>query len=285
MRSCVAMKISLVTGASSGIGREVAVGLARAGARVVMVCRDRGRGAEAAREVGKVGPEPVVVLGDLARQRDVRRIAAEVRKATERLDVLVLNAGIVSRERRVTVDGLEETFAVNHVAPFLLATLLEDRLVASAPARVVVVASQVEKRGRIDFDDLQAEHGWEPLKTYNQSKLANVLFAYALARRLEGRGVVVNAIHPGVIATNLLASYLGKTSLGLRDRLTNPGPATPAKMIVKLALDPAFATTTGAYFHETRKAESSAASQDRAAQARLWEVTEALIAGSADESA
>lgn len=268
----MAAKICVVTGASSGIGREVAIGLAKAGAVVVIVCRDRGRAEQTAAEVRRHGPAPLVLLGDLARTSDVRRVAEELRKAKDHVDVLVLNAGVVNQTRRVTPDGLEETFAVNHLAPFLLTSLVQDLV----RERVLVVASQVEKRGRIAWDDLQSERGYDPLVAYNQSKLANVMFTYALARRLEPRGVRVNCVHPGVIATNLLASYLGKGSLGLRERLTTPGPATAARAIVKLALDES--AVTGAYFHEGRRAESSAASHDRDAQERLWKVSEELVA-------
>ncbi len=269
--------VCVVTGASSGVGKEVSIGLARAGARVVMICRDRTRGENAASDVARHGPAPELRLAELGEQRDVRRVAEEVRSSHDRIDALVHNAGAVHPARRVTGDGIETTLAVNHLAPFLLTQLLLDTLKNSAPARIVVVASQVEKRGAIDFDDLQSERSYEPLKAYFQSKLANVLFTYELARRLQDTSVTVNCLHPGVIATNLLATYMGKASLGLRDRLLNPAPAAAAKMIVRLALDPAFSSTTGAYFHETRRAESSATSHDRALQKRLWDVSEALV--------
>lgn len=271
-------KVCVVTGASSGIGKEVAFGLARAGASVIMICRDRERGEAAAREIEKLGPRPELHLADLAEQREVRRVAREISASHPRIDVLIHNAGVVNLTHRITGDGIEATLAVNHVAAFLLTQELLGIL--EGPARIVVVASQVEKRGVIDFDDLQSERAYDPLKAYFQSKLANVLFTYELARRLKDKGVTVNCLHPGVIATNLLANYMGKTSLGLRDRLTNPGPASAAKMIVRLALDPAFSDTTGAYFHETRKVASSATSQDRALQQRLWEVTESLVSRS-----
>jgi NAD(P)-dependent dehydrogenase (short-subunit alcohol dehydrogenase family) len=271
-------KVCVVTGASSGIGREVAIGLARQGATVVMVCRDRGRGADAAAEVRRHGPAPDLRIADLAEQRDVRRVAEEIRGEHQRIDVLLHNAGVVNRTRQLTSDGVEATLAVNHLAPFLLTELLLDTVEKSAPARILVVASQVEKRGVIDFDDIHGER-YDPMRAYFQSKLANVLFTYELARRLAGTSVTVNCLHPGVIATNLLASYLGKSSLGLRDRLTNPGPAAPARTIVRLALDPELSDVTGAYFHEKRRAETSATSHDRALQKRLWEISEKLVSG------
>lgn len=263
-------------------------GLARAKvSRVVMICRDRARGEAAADEVRRNGAEPQLLVADLSVQGDVRRAAEQLRRTHERVDVLIHNAGAIHQQRRVTVDGIEQTFAVNHLAPFLLTQLLLDLvekgrrgLDGTGPARIIVVASQVEKQGRIDFDDLNGERSYAPLAAYSQSKLANVLFTYALARRLEGHGVTVNCLHPGVIATTLLANYLGKSSLGLRTRLTTPGPEAAARMIVRLALDPSFRDVTGAYFHETRRVESSAASRDRALQERLWEVSETLVSES-----
>jgi NAD(P)-dependent dehydrogenase (short-subunit alcohol dehydrogenase family) len=276
--------VIVLTGANTGVGYESALGAAKRGAHVVMVCRDPQRGEQARAQVQKAAPRAKVelLLCDLASQRQVRRLAAELDARLERIDVLVHNAGLVARERRLTEDGVETTFAVNHLAPFLLTTLLLPKLEASQPARVVVVASQVEARGSIHFDDLGLAHGFEPLRAYFQSKLANVLFTYALARRLEGRGVTANCAHPGVLATNLLCDYMGRPrALSAAHRLTHPGPAQGAKVVLKLAFDPALEGRTGLYFHEGRETKSSAASCDRALQERLWAASEALVAGTA----
>lgn len=271
----------VITGANTGVGYELALGAAKRGAQVAMVCRDRERGEAAKLRIEKAAPRATVGLhlADLAKQREVRRLAGELDARYPRIDVLVNNAGLVARERRLTEDDVETSFAVNHLAPFLLTTLLVDKLVASAPARVIVVASQVEARGRIHFDDLQLVSGFDPLEAYFQSKLANVMFTYELARRLEGKGVTVNCAHPGVLATNLLCDYMGRPrALSAAHRLTHPGPAHGAKGILRLAFAPELATTTGAYFHEGREAKSSAASHDREAQRRLWEASERLVA-------
>ncbi len=269
-------KVCLVTGGSAGIGKETVRELTRRRAQVVLVCRDRYRGETAAAECKKHGLTPQVIVGDLASQREVRRIASDFCRLHDRLDALVLNAGALNPRRQVTPDGLEQTFAVNHLAPFLLTDLLLPLRERSAPARIVVVASQVEKKGRIDFEDLQAERAYDAHTAYNQSKLANVLFTYALARKLEPSRVTVNCIHPGVIATGLLATFLGKESLSLRERLTTPGPSGPGRMIARLALDPELATTHGGYFWETQQKDSSPASHDRAVQERLWSISKEL---------
>jgi NAD(P)-dependent dehydrogenase (short-subunit alcohol dehydrogenase family) len=170
------------------------------------------------------------------------------------------------------------TFALNHLAPFLLTSLVLDRLRSSAPARVVVVASQVEARGAIHFEDLQLERGYQPLVAYDQSKLANVLFTYELARRLAGTQVTANCLHPGVIATNLLADYMGKSRLlgGKLNALTYPGPKKGAETSIRLASDPELEGVSGKYFKPEGLAESSRSSHDPELARRLWEVSERL---------
>jgi retinol dehydrogenase 14 len=194
-------KVCLITGATSGIGKATAMGLARMGASVVMVGRDRGRGEAALAEVkGKSANASVdLMLADLSSQEDIRRLADEFKEAYPRLDVLVNNAGVIRSRRIRTADGIEMTFAVNHLAYFLLTNLLLDVLKASAPSRIVNVASGEQRNGTIDFDDLQGEMGYKGAKAYSQSKLATVLFTYELARKLEGTGVSANCLHPGVV--------------------------------------------------------------------------------------
>ncbi len=196
-------KICVVTGATSGIGRETALALARLGAEVALCARDEGRGAAVREEVARVaaGPAPRLFVADLASLAQVRRLAAELAAALPRINVLVNNAGAIHMKRKHTVDGHETTFAVNHLAPFLLTSLLLPTLRASAPSRVVTVSSDAHRSGRIDFDDLMGAKDYAGMRAYAQSKLANVLFAYELARRLEGTGVTSNALHPGVVAT------------------------------------------------------------------------------------
>src|SRR6476620_12331961 len=187
----------LVTGATGGIGLATASRLAGLGARVGIVGRDEARAGAAAGRLRDGGAEVDVFLADLSSQRDVRALADQVLAAYARLDVLVNNVGGYWSTRHETVDGLERTFAVNHLAPFLLTNLLLDRLRASAPARVVTVSSGAQAMGRIDLDDLQGARGYNGQRAYNQSKLANVMFTYELARRLGGSGVTANALHPG----------------------------------------------------------------------------------------
>ena len=193
----------LVTGGTSGIGRATALGLATMGAHVAITGRDRVRTEDAAREIRAAGGGQVdVFVADLSSQSEVRRLADEVLHRLSRIDVLVNNVGGYWNTRHVTADGLERTFALNHLAPFLLTNLLLDRLKQSAPARVVTVSSNAQATGRIDFDDLQGEQSYSGARAYSQSKLANVLFTYELARRLKGTSVTANALHPGVVSTS-----------------------------------------------------------------------------------
>jgi len=192
----------LVTGGSGGIGRATALGLARMGADLAITGRDRGRTEGAAGEIRAAGGGQVeVFVADLSSQSQVRRLAEEVLQRLSRIDVLVNNVGGFWNTRHVTADGLERTFALNHLASFLLTNLLLDRLAQSAPARVVTVSSNAHAQGRIDFDDLQGERSYSGARAYSQSKLANVLFTYELARRLQASAVTANALHPGVVRT------------------------------------------------------------------------------------
>ena len=269
----------LVTGGTGGIGLATAAGLVGLGARVGIVGRDAARSEAAAERLRGSGGEVEVFVADMSSQREVRRLAQEALAAFPRLDVLVNNVGGYWATRHTTVDGLEHTFAVNHLAPFLLTNLLLDRLRASAPARVVTVSSGAQAMGSIDFDDLQGEQDYSGQRAYNQSKLANVMFTYELARRLEGSGVTANALHPGVVRTNFgredSKGWMRVMLPVIRPFLKSPerGAATS----VYLASSPEVAGSTGRYFANRKAKSSSTASQDATTAARLWDVSAMLV--------
>ena len=279
-RGPMAGKTVLVTGATSGIGRATAEGLAAMGADLAITGRDRGRTERAAQEIrSTTGGRVAAFVADLSSQSEVRRLADEVRHALPRIDVLVNNVGGYWNTRHVTADGLERTFALNHLAPFLLTNLLLDRLQGSAPARVVTVASNAQAMGRIDFDDLQGERSYSGATAYNQSKLANVLFTYELARRLRATSVTANALHPGVVSTSF-----GAEDPGLVQRLFVPfarpfmkDAARGAATSVHVASAADLEQVTGRYFANSRPKRSSKRSYDEAAAARLWQVSADLV--------
>jgi NAD(P)-dependent dehydrogenase (short-subunit alcohol dehydrogenase family) len=272
-------KVCLITGATSGIGKATAMGLARMGASVVMVGRDRGRGEAALAEVkGKSANASVdLMLADLSSQEDIRRLADEFKEAYPRLAVLINNAGVIRSKRVTTPDGIEMTFAVNHLASFLLTNLLLDVLEASAPSRIVNVSSGEQRNGTIDFDDLQGEKGYKTAKAYGQSKLATVLFTYELARRLEGTGVSANCLHPGVVGTNLGSGVSGV--FGFMVRALGPfmkSPEKGAETSIYLASSPEVEGLSGKYFVKKAEARSSDVSHDKRLARRLWEVSAEL---------
>ena len=278
-------KTVVVTGGNSGIGLATAVALARAGARVLVTARDKGRGEAAAEHVRqRSGSEAVeLVVFDLASLSSVRSGAAELLSRSDRLDVLVNNAGVVLSHRQVTPDGLESTFAVNHLGHFLLTALLRDRLAASAPARVVTVASTAHKgaRGGLDFDDLQSERHYRGMQVYARSKLANIYFTTELARRLQGTGVTANCVHPGTVATGYARDGDASGFLAFGVRVIKPFILTPeqgARTSIYLASSPEVAAVTGRYFVKCKPRTPSKAARDDTAAARLWEVSEQLVA-------
>jgi NAD(P)-dependent dehydrogenase (short-subunit alcohol dehydrogenase family) len=279
-------KCCVVTGGNSGIGLETAVALAELGARVAIVSRDRQKGERAVDEIRRRASSTTVELlvADLSRQRNIRALADEILAAFPRLDVLVNNAGLIVGERTVTDDGLELTFAVNHIGYFLLTQFLEERLVESAPARVVNVASDAHRSGTIAFDDLQGERGYSSWRAYAQSKLANILFTKQLAKRLAGRGVTANCLHPGVVSTNFGRS--GGLFVRAFFGLASPFLTTPARgadTSVYLASSPEVAEVTGGYFVRRRLVSPSAEARDPGVAKRLWDVSEALVAGVATD--
>jgi retinol dehydrogenase 14 len=276
----MASKTVLVTGASRGIGRATAVGLARMGAQVVITGRDRDRTEDAAREIRAVGRGQVdIFVADLSAQSEVRRLADEVLDRYPRIDVLVNNVGGYWNTRHVTVDGLEQTFALNHLAAFLLTNLLLDRLLQSAPARVVTVSSNAQAQGRIDFDDLQGMSSYSGARAYSQSKLANVLFSYELARRLQGTSVTANALHPGLVSTSFGAEDPASVQRVFIPFL-RPFMKTAAQgaaTSIQLASAPELEQVNGRYFADGKPKRSAERSYHKATAARLWRVSAELV--------
>ena len=273
----------LVTGGTGGIGKATAVGLAAMGAHLAITGRDRARADAAADEVRAAGGERVdVFVADLSSQAEVRRMAAEVLERLPRIDVLINNAGGYWKTRHVTADGLEHTFALNHLAPFLLTGLLLDRLAQGGTGRVVTVSSNAHRQGRIDVDDLQGERAYSGSRAYNQSKLANILFTYELARRLstdQVSMVTANTLHPGVVST-----AFGAEDAGTLQRLFVPlfrplmkSPTQGAATSIHLAAAPEVEQVTGRFFVNSTPTKSSPRSYDKPIAAHLWRTSASLV--------
>jgi NAD(P)-dependent dehydrogenase (short-subunit alcohol dehydrogenase family) len=273
-------KVAIVTGSNTGIGKETARGLARMGATVVLAVRDLQKGAAARADI--VATEPgadsrVRVLAlDLADVASIRSFAATFKREYPRLDILVDNAGLSPLQRTTTKDGFETTFGVNHLGTFLLTHELLDVLKASAPARVVVLSSALHYRGKMVWDDLQfTRRKFAGITAYNQSKLANVLYTKALARRLAGTGVTVNAVHPGVVTTDLLRD--APRMVAKVFHLFTISAAKGAQCSLDVATKPELANVTGEYFEKSRTKRAAKAALDEAAQERLWTLSEELL--------
>jgi len=282
VKSSMQGKICLVTGANSGIGKATALALAQMGATVVMVCRDRARGEEARSEITTTSRNSAVdlLLADLSSQQSIRQLVENFQHHYTHLHVLINNAGAAfPGRRRETVDGLEMTFAVNYLAPFLLTNLLLDVLTASTPARIVNVSSAAHQSGSMQLDDLQAEKRYRPMHTYPQAKLAVVLFTYELARRLQGMGVTVNCLHPGFVATNFAQSDGGPAVRLLVKVLGSFGasPQEGAQTSIYLASSPEVEGVTGKYFVKCIPRRSAAISYDESLQRHLWEQSAKLV--------
>jgi retinol dehydrogenase 14 len=269
----------VVTGGTAGIGKATALGLAGLGAHLAITGRDRQRAETAAREIRAACNGQVdVFVADLSAQSEVRRLADDLLWRMPRIDVLINNAGGYWNTRHVTDDGLERTFALNHLAPFLLTSLLLERLKQSTPARVITVSSNMQALGRIDFNDLQSERSYSGGRAYNQSKLANVLFTYELARRLDATRITANALHPGVTGT-----AFGAEDPATIQRLFVPfmrpfmkTPARGAATSIYLASAPGLEQMTGRYFANSTPRRSAKRSYDKTAAARLWQASAAL---------
>jgi retinol dehydrogenase-12 len=272
-------KVCLVTGATSGIGLEAGRGLAAAGARVVLVGRNPEKGAEVQRLIEEsTGSHQVDYLNaNLASQADTRRLAENFLADYDRLDVLINNAGAAFLRRKLGPDGIERTFALNHLSYFLLTNLLLDTILDSAPARIINVSSSAHREARIHFDNLGLRRNYWIMRAYGQSKLGNILFTNELARRLEGRGVTVNAMHPGWVNTNigrnngvLVRIFLRLISVNART------PAEGARTILYLATSPELEEVSGKYYIDNRVVATSPVSQDHDTARRLWDVSAEL---------
>jgi NAD(P)-dependent dehydrogenase (short-subunit alcohol dehydrogenase family) len=281
-------KTVLITGANQGIGKAAAVALGRLGAKLVLVCRNAEKARAAVAEVERAGAKEVeLLIGDLGSQADIRRVAAEFNSKHDRLDVLLNNAGVLVTSRRMTVDGIEETFAVNHLGYFLLTGALLETLKASAPSRIVNVSSEAHRRAKMRWDDLQFQaNRYSAFGAYGQSKLANILFTRELARRLGGTRVTANCLHPGVIASGFGQTYGGVVSFLVK--LARPFMITPeegARTSVYLASSSEVEGVTGKYFEKCREREPSRAALEDGAPERLWAISEELSAARAKPSA
>lgn len=283
-------KVVVMTGATSGIGQVAAESLAAMGARIVQVARDRERGEAALQRLRERGPgiTHTIHYADLSRLSEMKRVAAAIADAEPRIDVLINNAGAMFGSRQVA-EGLERTFALNHVAYFVLAHILRERLAATAPARVVSTSSDAHRGATLDFDDLQSaaayrgsvgewlRYGGPGFKVYGRSKLCNILFTRELARRLTGTGVTANCLHPGFVATRFGDQAGGLISLGVRvAKRFALSPQQGAETLVYLASSPEVAGVTGEYFHKCRPATPTREARDDAAARRLWTATAAL---------
>jgi NAD(P)-dependent dehydrogenase (short-subunit alcohol dehydrogenase family) len=274
-------KVVVITGATSGIGEVAAQRLAAMGARIVLVARDAARGQRSLTRLPSIGAGAPhsVYYGDLSRISESKRVAAQIAAAEPRIDVLINNAGALFGARRVTADNLEETFATNHMAYFVLTLGLKASLLAAAPARVVSTASDAHKGYSLDFDDLQSTKGYSAIRAYGRSKLCNILFTRELARRWSGNGVTANCLHPGFVATRFGDSSGGFLSSVVRIAKTfATTPEKGAETIVYLASSPAVAAISGEYFYKCRPATPTAGGRDDAAADRLW-AESAKIAG------
>lgn len=271
-------KIVLVTGATAGIGRVTVLALAKMGARVVAAGRSEVKASAVTNEIRAAGGQADYLLADFSDLAQVRRLAEAFKQRYERLDVLINNAGAYFNRRRLNANGIEHTFLVNHLAPFVLTTALLETLKASQPARIVNVSSGVHVHATLDFDDLSFQRGYFGTKAYARSKLANILFTYELARCLEGTGVTANALHPGLVATDIWRTnfpFIGpafKWLIGLHGLTPEEGADT----IIYLAASPEVEGVTGKYFVRRQAAPSSALSNDEQAARRLWEESERL---------
>ncbi|HEX6269069.1 MAG TPA: SDR family NAD(P)-dependent oxidoreductase [Anaerolineales bacterium] len=270
----MAIKTFVVTGITSGIGKALAMGLAKTGERVVLVARNAERGNRVEQEIRSQTQDANIelVLSDLSSLSSVRNAAVVIKSTHEMIDVLVNNAAIYKQKREISTDGFELMFVTNHLGPFLLTHLLLDPLIASGSARIlnITAPSTVE----LDFDDLQSEKNFYSLRTFGATKMMNLLFTFELARRLENSGVTVNAVHPGLARSSLMNEAGAITRFFLR--LAAAPAERVARDIIRVAVEPEFEKVTGRFLHKAKEIEAPAYAHDRAAQKRLWEISSTL---------
>ena len=272
--------VSVVTGANADIGKSAASALAGLGHHVVMVCRSRERGDAALAELrANTAGSLELIIADLSLQSEVRRLAAALLADYPAIHVLLNNAGAIYNQRRLTAEGIERTWALNHLGYFLLTNLLRERLVASAPARIVNVASNASKAGRIDFDNLQGERLYVPFGAYARSKLANIMFTRSLAAQLDGRGVTANCLHPGTILSHITDRQAAPVRAYFR--VFGTTPEAGADTVVWLATSPELAGCGGGFYIRRRQRRLPPAARDEALLQQLWDESERMTAGSA----
>ncbi len=272
-------KVVLITGGTSGIGKAAATALAAMGAKIVVTGRNRERGERAVEEIRREsgGDEISLLVADLTVQAEVRRLAEEFEERHDRLDVLLNNAGVVQSKRTETPDGLETTLAVNHLAPFLLTNLLLGLLKRSAPSRIITVASEAQRWGKLDLDDLQSTRKYRGMPVYGMTKLANIMFTFELAERLRGTGVTANCVHPGAVNTNFGTNNSGLGTLLFR--VSKPfmrSPEQGADTVIYLASSPDVEGMTGKYLSDRKLITASRQAYDEDLRKRLWEASEEL---------
>lgn len=272
-------KTCVITGANTGIGKAAAEALASLGAQLVIVCRDRDKGERARADIssagqrGGKGGSVELRIADLSSQSEIRAVAGDILRAHPRIDVLVNNAGLALKRRELTVDGIERTFAVNYLAYFMLANLLLPGLRAAQSARIINVASRAHASGKLEFDNLQGERSYSNIKMYAAGKLEDVMFTYALARRLAGSGITVNTLHPGVVATEIWRQI---PILRVLSRWFMLSPEKGARTTVYLAASPDVDGVTGEYFDKCQPARTTRLSHDEKLQEQLWTTSVAL---------
>lgn len=272
-------KVVLVTGATSGIGKETAIGLAKMGASLAIVGRNDIKLTDVKKEIiSKTGNNEVEsMICDLSSLNEVRALAADFEERFDRLDRLINNAGLIVGDRKLTADGYEYTFALDHLSPFLLTNLLLGMLKKNAPSRVITISSEAHRFGKIHFEDIMLENGYTQFKAYSQAKLANIMFTYELARRLEGTGITSNCLHPGNVRTNFAVGTHGPFRLFWS--LSTPfllSAEKGARTSIYLASSPDVAGVSGQYFKRQRPARSSRRSMKRSDAQRLWEISAKL---------
>ena len=273
-------KTVVVTGANSGVGFVTAQQLAEAGAEIVMICRDPERGEMARARIAEnaTGPPPQLFIADLSSQADIHDVARDIHLAYDRIDVLLNNAGSVFNKGSRSIDGIEKTFATNHLAPFLLTNLLLDQLIAAPAARVVTVATEIYSR-KLDFENLQGERSYNFFKAYQQSKLCNVLFAFELARRLDGTNVTSNVVSPGPTKTGFGANMTGPAHAFTRIMKATPRFGTPehgARTLVYAATDPELEGVTGRFYYKEKELATKPVTHNTELAARLWQISSDL---------